>query len=115
MPEVADVFRRYGEDYRRQHGGDLPASACPIDLVVAGGRPIALKTQTSSAQYEFNRDEGDRFWLYVVEYALEPGSGKILHRIQDPTRRSTQYRLDQNWGALADHPRTRGPSPSKKD
>jgi hypothetical protein len=25
MPEMADVFRRYGEDYRRQHGGSLSA------------------------------------------------------------------------------------------
>jgi hypothetical protein len=39
---------------------------------------------------------GDRFWLYVVEHALDPAKVKI-HMIQNPAERANQFRFDCGW------------------
>lgn len=38
----------------------------------------------------------ERFWLYVVEYALEP-SQRRLYKIQDPFGKTNQFRFDSGW------------------
>ena len=48
---------------------------------------------------------GDRFWLYVVEYARDPEKVKI-HIIQDPAGKVTEFRFDHGWkqaGETVDH------------
>jgi len=42
MPEVADVFRRYGEDYRRQHGGSLSTGQRRVMTAIARCRTASL-------------------------------------------------------------------------
>ena len=42
MPEVADVFRRYGEDYRRQHGGSLSTAQRRVMTAIARCRTASL-------------------------------------------------------------------------
>lgn len=41
-----------------------------------------------------------KYWLYVVEHALEPTSA-CLYRIQDPAGHITEFRLDEGWRDLA--------------
>jgi hypothetical protein len=38
----------------------------------------------------------EHFWLYVVEYAMEP-SQRRLYKIQDPFGKTNQFRFDSGW------------------
>ena len=49
------------------------------------------RTQFSNAQ-----DYGDRYWLYVVEFASDPKHLRI-HRIQNPAMQVTSFMFDGNW------------------
>lgn len=59
------------------------------------GVPISLR------QFEFGNKEEfrDQFWLYIVEFALEPDNVKI-HAIPNPVVRISQFRFDPGWSAL---------------
>lgn len=54
----------------------------------------------SRTQFEFAREVGDAYWLYVVEYASEPANTRIL-RIQDPVNRSLTFTFDRGWRDIA--------------
>jgi len=60
----------------------------------------------SVPQFQKARDEGDRFWLYVVDNLS--GSDPQLHRIQDPVDKVTEYRFDDGWR----HAAYRSPTPT---
>jgi hypothetical protein len=49
------------------------------------------RTQFSNAQ-----ELGDRFWLYVVELALEEGAGRV-HAIQNPALKVEHFMFDGGW------------------
>jgi len=40
--------------------------------------------------------QNERFWLYVVEYAMEP-LRRRLYKIQDPFGKTNQFRFDSGW------------------
>jgi hypothetical protein len=62
-----------------------------------GSRGVAL----SNVQYDFAREHGDEFWLYVV---CCPGEESAeMFRIQNPAERVTQYAFDDGWRHIADH------------
>jgi len=48
------------------------------------------------SEVEFGAAKGDEFWLYIVEYALDPDQA-IIHRIQNPIEKLTDYRFDRGW------------------
>ncbi|MBX3295471.1 MAG: DUF3883 domain-containing protein [Acidobacteria bacterium] len=48
----------------------------------------------TKSQFEEARKKGDRYWLYVVEYA---NSDAIVHPIRNPARRATHYFFDHGW------------------
>jgi hypothetical protein len=50
----------------------------------------------SGRQFEFAREKGDGFWLYVVEHARDPERVRI-HAIQNPFGKVTQFRFDHGW------------------
>lgn len=50
----------------------------------------------SPPQMARNRRDGDKFWLYVVEYALDD-ERRTVHRIQNPAERITEYVFDDGW------------------
>ncbi|HDU2653023.1 TPA: DUF3883 domain-containing protein [Yersinia enterocolitica] len=54
----------------------------------------------SRTQFEFAREMGDAYWLYVVEYASEPANTRIL-RIQDPVNRTLTFTFDRGWREIA--------------
>jgi len=51
-------------------------------------------------QYQKALDEGDRYWLYVVDRVSED-EGARLYRIQNPARSATEYCFPGGWVALA--------------
>ena len=56
----------------------------------------------SATQFEFAREKGEEFWLYVVEFADEP-TEVTIHPIQNPVSHITQFRFDSGWRSLATH------------
>ncbi len=53
------------------------------------------KTQFSNAQ-----DYGDCYWLYVVEFALDPDHARI-HAIPNPASQVSSFMFDGNWREAA--------------
>ncbi len=62
-----------------------------------GARGVAM----SAPQMARNRTDGDRFWLYVVEHALDDDR-RVLHRVQNPAALITDYAFDDGWRAVAE-------------
>jgi hypothetical protein len=60
-------------------------------------RPVGL----SSVQFEFARQHGDQYWLYVVEYAGDPKRSRIV-KITDPAGKAGTFTFDRGWIAVAD-------------
>jgi len=54
----------------------------------------------SKSQFKMASENGDRYWLYVVERADQKDCR--LHRIQNPARRTNQFIYDDGWQALAE-------------
>jgi hypothetical protein len=55
----------------------------------------------SRRQFEAAQQYGDRYWLYVVEFADDPIRARI-HPIHNPFARITQYGFDSGWRQVAD-------------
>lgn len=60
-------------------------------------RPVGL----SSAQFEFARQHGEQFWLYVVERADDPNHARIV-KIKDPVGKAGSFTFDKGWSSIAD-------------
>ncbi|WP_315754811.1 MULTISPECIES: DUF3883 domain-containing protein [unclassified Bradyrhizobium] len=60
-------------------------------------RPIGI----SSVQFEFARQHGDQFWLYIVERANDPGRARII-KIKDPVGRAGTFTFDKGWNSVAE-------------
>ncbi|MBV7427221.1 MULTISPECIES: DUF3883 domain-containing protein [unclassified Acidovorax] len=54
----------------------------------------------SVAQFQFAREQGARFWLYVVD-KLDSGRPD-LYMIQDPASKVSEYRFDDGWVKAAE-------------
>ncbi len=59
-------------------------------------RPVGI----SRTQFDFAREHGSAFWLYVVEYATNPENLQIL-RIQDPIAHARTFTFDSGWIHIA--------------
>jgi hypothetical protein len=59
-------------------------------------RPVGL----SHTQFEWARQHGSAFWLYVVEQASTPDVVRVL-RIQDPAAHARTFTFDHGWAAIA--------------
>jgi len=57
--------------------------------------PVAL----TAIQFDKARELGDRYWLYVVEHALD--DERRLIRIQDPANRVVRFYFDSGWKAVS--------------
>lgn len=53
----------------------------------------------SARQFEMAWQERERFWLYVVEYALDPARRRVT-RVQNPVGFLTEFRIDHYWRML---------------
>ena len=60
-------------------------------------RPVGM----SHVQFEFAREKGDAFWLYIVEYASDPEKTNIL-KIQNPAKQARYFTFDRGWRDIAE-------------
>jgi hypothetical protein len=60
-------------------------------------RPVGL----SRVQFEFARQHGEQYWLYVVEHAGVPELARIV-KVQDPAGRTGTFTFDHGWIEIAD-------------
>ena len=58
-------------------------------------RPVGI----SSVQFEWARNHGDTYWLYIVERAGK--SNPNIVRIQDPAGKAQTFTFDRGWRAVA--------------
>ena len=54
----------------------------------------------SSLQFSVAREHGDSYWLYVVEFAVDPDRIRI-HPIRSPATQVTSFMFDSNWRQAA--------------
>jgi sacsin len=106
---VAEVERQSGRRVER-----MPHNNPGFDIISDGEvndhRIIEVKglkgewgsagVPVSATQFSTAWQERDNFWLYIVEYALDPERRSIT-RINDPVSQVTQYRVDSGWRSLA--------------
>lgn len=59
-------------------------------------RPAGL----SRTQFDYAREKGDAFWLYVVEHATDPTQARVL-RIQNPAGHAQTFTFDHGWCQIA--------------
>lgn len=59
-------------------------------------RPVGL----SHVQFNYAREKGDAYWLYVVEHATNPKFSRVI-RIQDPVTHVKTFTFDHGWCAIA--------------
>ena len=71
-----------------------------IEVKSTSGRWNDTGVPLSRPQFEKAKELRDQYWLYVVEYALEPDF--VIHRIQDPAERVNQFLYDRGWQQLAE-------------
>jgi hypothetical protein len=55
----------------------------------------------SRRQFEAAQQYGDRYWLYVVEFADDPPRARV-HPIHNPFAKINQFWFDSGWRQLAD-------------
>jgi len=80
-------------------GSDLQAATRFVEVKSRNGLwsgPVAM----SREQFRKAQEEGERFWLYVVENTANPASMR-LHAIQDPAGKARHFSFDPGWSALA--------------
>src|SRR3954465_7205304 len=59
-------------------------------------RPVGL----FSVQFEFARQHGEQYWLYVVEHAGDPDRARII-KIKNPAGRAGTFTFGKGWTAIA--------------
>lgn len=56
--------------------------------------------RVSHTQFDFAREKGAAFWLYVVEHAGDAERARIL-KIQDPAGMARTFTFDRGWRDVA--------------
>lgn len=59
-------------------------------------RPVGL----SHTQFNYAREKGEAYWLYVVERATDPMHARVL-RIQNPAAKAQTFTFDHGWREIA--------------
>jgi hypothetical protein len=59
-------------------------------------RPVGL----SRTQFDFAREKGDAYWLYVVEHATDPAQARVL-KIRNPVGHARTFTFDHGWSEIA--------------
>lgn len=72
-----------------------------IEVKGIDGQWGGLGASLRRTQFLHNQDEGDRYWLYVVEFARDPTHAKV-HAIQNPAFKVDEFFFDTNWRSLAE-------------
>jgi len=108
-----DIVQRWEIDHGREvtvmppgHPGyDLqsngPAGRRYIEVKGTGGAWTALGVGLSRTQFRSALEHRQAWWLYVVEFAMEPSRARVLP-INNPILAAQEYRIDSGWRGVAD-------------
>lgn len=103
ITQLEPALKRTAEGNRGFDLYELDASGNPLRWVEVksmtgslADRPVGM----SRAQFDFAREKGDAYWLYVVEYASELERARIL-RIRNPAGQARTFTFDHGWANLA--------------
>lgn len=83
-----------------------------IEVKGSNGPWTESGVSVSPPQIRYAAKHGERFWLYVVEYALDTNRRK-LWRIKDPFGQATQFMFDSGWKKLAESVTASNDEPAK--
>lgn len=72
-----------------------------IEVKAIDGAWTGFGVALSSLQFSNAQDYGDRYWLYVVENALD-NEGAVIHPIQNPATKVGSFAFDTNWREVAE-------------
>lgn len=96
---------------RRTAGGNPGFDLYEVDSSGLPSRWVEVKSMTGSledrpvglsrTQFDYAREKGEAFWLYVVEYAADPAKSRVL-RIRNPARLARTFTFDQGWRQIAE-------------
>jgi hypothetical protein len=84
---------------------EVPSEAAPRCVAVRGltGAWDRTGIPLTKAELREAQERGERYWLYVVEYALDPEK-PVVTRIQDPWGKVDEFRFDDGWRDAANAP-----------
>ena len=87
-----------GFDLYETGSDELPTRWCEVKAMTGSltDRPVGL----SRTQFDCAREQGDAYWLYVVEWA-GTDSARIV-RIQDPAGNARTFTFDHGWLGIAE-------------
>ena len=71
-----------------------------IEVKSTGGAWDSMGVALTPTEFEFAKNRGDTYWLYVVEYADTDGAR--LHTICDPAGKVSQFFFDGNWRGVGE-------------
>ena len=97
VPEVKDHFH---PGYDIESKSTSEAVERVIEVKGLSGSWNDFGVGVKPRQIEQCRREPDRFWLYVVEFALEPQRAQVF-AIADPVSLIDEYRFDGGWKDLS--------------
>jgi hypothetical protein len=69
-----------------------------IEVKATSGEWNAVGVSLSSKQFQEAQHLGEKYWLYVVEWAFDDASARI-HPIQNPATKIDSYQFDHGWRA----------------
>ena len=72
-----------------------------IEVKGIDGEWVDLGVGLKKRQFSEAWDEGDKYWLYVVEFARDPKHARV-HPIQSPAVKVDEFFFDQNWRSVAE-------------
>jgi hypothetical protein len=116
---IEKIARAWVEDYEVKQGREIvslfgshpgydltsydPETDKTMYIEVKGTRSELGKTGVSLTKRQFlnAQEEGEDYWLYIVERC--DTEKPILHRIQNPAFKITEYFFDDGWLAVADN------------
>ena len=72
-----------------------------IEVKGIDGEWVEFGVGVKRRQFSEAWDEGERFWLYVVEFACDLEHARV-HPIQNPAMKVDEFFFDQNWRGVAE-------------
>jgi hypothetical protein len=87
------------EGYDREILVPGEAEARIVEVKGLGGNWDARGVRLTPAELRAAHHYGDRYWVYVVEYAKDPARRRLF-RIRGPANQVTAYCLDHGWMVL---------------
>ncbi len=95
--EMSQTHAGYDIVSRRQGSDEIERY---IEVKGRNGEWSTTGVSVSRTQFSNAQDQGDKYWLYVVEYALDDSAVRV-HAIQNPAMKVDSFMFDGGWRDVA--------------